>query len=217
MVISESVPVTPVKKLGPGEQHAINKFAEAKGLTPEKVTLEMVCNSPEKLLHWATLDREWGARSASSQAFFKSKRTQANEGDRTIYLHLDEPLKREYRQHWDLKRDYTFTKETKIIKMTFEKESVDRGLYRTEEQIAVHLGLAGFPMPGPERTRILKMANNYTKRCQIFGGRWLLQNQWLGDVAEETEMAEAVEMFLWMEKMVTTTCRSDRSIVGGQA
>jgi hypothetical protein len=142
----------------------------------------------------------------------------AVEGDRQIYLHLDEPLKREYRQYWDLKRDFSFTKETKIIKMAFEKESIDRGNYSTEEQIAVHLGLAGFPHPCAQRDKILNMAHNYVKRCKIFGGRWLLQNQWLEDVAEIKEDGErkpepdVVEMFLWMDKFVNTTCRNVGSV-----
>ena len=142
----------------------------------------------------------------------------ATQDDRQIYIHLDEPLKRQYRQYWDLKRDFSFTKETEIIKMAFEKETIDRGNYRTEEQVAVHLGLAGFPNPCPQRDKILDMAANYVKRCKIFGGRWILQNQWLEDVAENKEDAkckpepEPVEMYLWMEKFVNTTCRNVGSV-----
>ena len=215
-------PATPVKKkeqpLGPGELHAIKKFAEAHGMSEDIVTLDMVANSPEKLLHWATQGIDWGSRAANGQAFIKAKKTMASEGDRQIYVALDEPLKREYRQFWDLKRDFSFTKETKIIKMTFEKESIDHGSYRTEEQIAVHLGLAGFPNPCAQRDKILSQAHNYVTRCKIFGGRWLLQNQWLEEVAESTEDAEckttpdAVEMFLWMDKFVNTTCRNVGSV-----
>lgn len=195
---------TPRKKssIGPGEQHAINKYAEKKGIDPNAVTVEMVADSPEKLMYWATLDIDWNARSAASQRFYKSQRTQALDKDRDIYINLDEPLKKEYRQSWNLKRDYDFTRETKIITMTYQKECIDAGKYRTEEQIAVELGLAGYPHPGPQREKILKMANDYVTRCKIFGGRWLLQNQWLQE-----------DMFLWMEKMVNSSCRKSWSMV----
>jgi hypothetical protein len=71
-------PATPVKNkerpLGPGELYAIKKFAEAKGMSEDIVTLEMVASSPEKLLHWATQGIDWSARSAASQAFFRQKK-----------------------------------------------------------------------------------------------------------------------------------------------
>lgn len=190
------------KELGPGEKHAVAKFAEARKMCPDAVTIDMVCSSPEGLMHWACLDIDWNARKPVGQAFYRNLKADASAKERQLYNDLDDPLKKEYRQCWNLKRDYDFTTESKIITMTYAKESIDRGLYRTEAQIAVELGLAGFPNPCPQRTAILDQARKYVLRCKVFGGRWLLENEWLEE-----------GMFLWMEKMVRSSCKKSWSLV----
>ena len=176
-----TTPQTKSRPLGAGEKHAIKMYADAHGLNPDTITLDIVANSPEKLMHWANLGVDWGARDSTSQCFYRSMKHVAGDWERDMYKDLDDPLKKEYRQCWNIKRDYQFTTETKIIQMTYEKESIDAGSYRTQDQIAVELGLPGYPMECAARTRILNLAGGYVGRCKIFGGRWLFQNEWLED------------------------------------
>ena len=176
-----TTPQTKSRPLGAGEKHAIKMYADAHGLNPDTITLDIVANSPEKLMHWANLGVDWGARDSTSQCFYRSMKHVAGDWERDMYKDLDDPLKKEYRQCWNLKRDYQFTSETKIIQMTYEKESIEAGSYRTQDQIAVELGLPGYPMECAARTRILNLAGGYVGRCKIFGGRWLFQNEWLED------------------------------------
>lgn len=192
-----SVAETPKhKKLGPGQQHAILKYAEAHSLSPDDVTLAMVEQSPEKTLYWACKDINWGARDAVSQAFYRSFKTDAPIVAKNIYDDLDDKLKKEYRQVWNLQRDFDFTTEKKRITLAYSKSSAELGSLMTREQIAVELGLAGYPTDGPERQKILDMAKNYTMRCYLFGGRWLKYNNWLGE-----------DTFLYIKHMFTNTCK----------
>lgn len=64
-----------------------------------------------------------------------------------------------------------------------------------EEQIAVALGLAGFPNDGPQRNKILQQAKNYCSRCHLYGGRWVSYHSWLDE-----------PVFLFIRKMVTNSC-----------
>ena len=121
--------------LGPGENWAIQKYAEAKSLNPANVSLQEVKDSPEGLTHWAALDISWSTRAPMGQAFYRYQRKAATTEEKTLYQDLDEPLRKEYRQKWSIKRDYDFTKETKIIKLEFSKEHVDQGTYLTEDLI----------------------------------------------------------------------------------
>ena len=72
----------------------------------------------------------------------------------------------------------------------------------TQEQIAVELGLAGFPEDGPSRRKILQQASNYTQWCKTFGGRWLCFNSGIGS-----------ENFLWIKKMVNSSCRKSWQMI----
>ena len=92
-------------------------------------------DSPEGLTHWAALDISWSTRAPMGQAFYRYQRKAATAEEKTLYQDLDEPLRKEYRQKWSIKRDYDFTKETKIIKLEFSKEHVDQGTYLTEDLI----------------------------------------------------------------------------------
>ena len=72
---------------------------------------------------------------ANRPSFLSVSEEGSNDRGENTYQDLDEPLKKEYRQKWSIKRDYDFTKETKIIKLEFSKEHVDQGTYLTEDLI----------------------------------------------------------------------------------
>ena len=128
---------------GPGETRAIQAYAQAKSMDPSKVDLGMVNLSPEGLLYWSNQGQNFGGRSNSYQCFHRA--IKHDEFAKKVYPALDEPLKLEMRQRWSLRNNFQFTAEKKIITISHGKREEDIGEYMTEEQIAVELGLGGFP------------------------------------------------------------------------
>lgn len=112
-------------------------------MDPSKVDLGMVNLSPEGLLYWSNQGQKFGGHSNQYQCFTRA--IKHDEFAKKVYPALDEPLKLEMRQRWSLRNNFQFTAEKKIITISHGKREDDIGEYMTEEQIAVELGLGGFP------------------------------------------------------------------------
>jgi hypothetical protein len=146
-------------------------------LPVEQVSLTDVEGSPEGLLHWSTVGVDFGARSSSYQCFRR-----AIKGDpfaNTCYPNLTDPLKLEFRQKWQLRNNFQFTSEKKVITLSHAKSEEDEGEYMTRGQLAVDLGLLAYPNDCPERTEILTQIGNYFDKALEIGGRFVQDNTWL--------------------------------------
>ena len=181
-------------KLGPSEQNAIVQYAQHNRLDVSAVKLSDVAHSCEGLLHWASKNQNWGGRSPLTQKFGRAVKHHPN--IEAMYGDLSEPLRKEFRCTWGLKRDFQFTKEVKTISISFSKSESDAGEFMTQFQMAIALGLAGYPMPCPERDQILQMADRYMTIARSFGvGKFYQRNEWLG-----------AEQGNFIKRLVSTTC-----------
>lgn len=153
----------PWDQLGESEQNAITQYANSIGKNESEVTLAMVLSSPEGLLHWACQGQDWGSRSHLSQSFFRAIKKQPKFQE--MYKDMSEPLKKEFRATWGIKRDWNFTKEVKTIRSDYSKSEADAGEFMTQYQVAMALGLAAFPQDCKERTHILSQAGRSSFAC----------------------------------------------------
>ena len=87
----------------------------------------------------------------------------------------------------------------KVITSTFSKEEADNGEYLTIFQIAIELGLAGFPDPAsPERAEILKQARTYYDTATEVGGKFLAENTFL-----------RTNQVLFIRRLLNVSCRKE--------
>lgn len=193
MASATSSPDGSASQNSPVEQQAIVAYAEARGKDPSSVSLNEVGDSPEGLLHWACVGKEFGARGPNYQQFRRA--IKHDDFSRNVYPDLDEPLKLQFRQRWHLRNNFQFTAEKKIITHTFEKKDEDAGEMMTKYQIGTALGLAAFPNECEERTEILGMMNTYYDMAIKTGGRFVTGNDWL----KTTQV-------LFVRRLLTSSC-----------
>jgi hypothetical protein len=178
--------------LSPSELRAVQKYGESNNLAISDVTLGMVMDSNEGILHWATVGYDFGTRTPEGQCF---KRALNQSSDAlAMYQTLTDDLKMEFRQWWSVKRTWEFTKQRKIISTTHKKSTSELGEYRTRSQIAMELGAGLYTAGTLESQEVFQQADRYMSAAREIGGAFVTTNSWLG-----------CEQVLFIKKLTETT------------
>jgi hypothetical protein len=90
-----------------------------------------------------------------------------------LYNGLGDAHKARFRRTWALRKNFEYTKETRLVRTSHTSSSTDSGEYLTRLQLTIRLG-------GTEHKAALQQAKRYVGKCRALGGRWVKMNDWLG-------------------------------------
>ena len=107
----------------------------------DDVNLDLVMSSPEGLAYWGTKDIDVGRNSGTTQAFRRALRSSPYWKEN--YPILLQAEAEEFKQSWAIKRDFTFTEEMRIVRMTLSESAEDIGEPLTKLQLLEAWGQAG--------------------------------------------------------------------------
>ena len=179
--VSDGVPVVGALSAEQLET-AQRNYRLAKGETVEWAT---IAASAEGGAHWLTCHMDMRARGSVAQQFGRALKWSPQWN--SMYPHLTEKYKQEFRAAWAVQRNWEFTKEVRQVIQSESKRTEDLGEMLPEVSIAAALGDCS-------NAACQTMAAAYCQMAQQMGGKFVGWSQWLN-----------APTYLYIRRLLSTT------------
>jgi hypothetical protein len=139
----------------------------------DAVDLNTVQSSPEGIVHWSWLNLDknklLGSRCPVHQQFARAVKHVPGQQD--MFANLDHPLQLEFKAAWCVKKDWDFTRETRVIETSHTEREGQQGELMNRSAIIDLLG-------GKADPEAVRQADSYIAMCEKQGGKFQVWNSW---------------------------------------